>query len=224
MENETKNSTATSSTDVVATKENKMQKIMEIKKRLLENPDSIVIAPHTQEGFIFAKLLLIADKYIWLLRKKAGVTIDLEIVEQHLDRVNKYIRSMEELVGPGDVWRSGFTAEDKYKLGMLKRSFVFVPRTAESRLLISQFKRIDPLLVHMRATQPVEELTKKAKVIAEKIREFDELIKDIANTVDSKLFKKEAEKVYYKTPAEVKRIIKSIDPDSAITSSSAAGA
>ncbi|HOL44409.1 MAG TPA: hypothetical protein PLN56_10105 [Methanoregulaceae archaeon] len=141
----------------------KGRRILESKMKLANDPNAIVFVPHTREGHILQKILYRYDKALNVVRRRAGYSLDFDQVNlimadalEASNQIERAVRLLSEF-NPGTTpvhhLPQIFESPDQRRaMAQSYNSYVFIPRTNESRKLIQQIIRIDAQLVHCRTT------------------------------------------------------------------------
>ena len=187
-----------------------VERIKRIKKNLAMNPNSVAIAPHTEEGHILAYMTLWADKLIWTLRKKTGVIIESKKLLEYTKVFQKLIEKLYVIAGnPNMEYTQEFISEDKIRIANMKHSWIILPRTTEAKMLVYCVKIIDSLIMQTKATERAEVLFAKMQGFIRTIIEFDEILKTLSNELMQVSPKHEKKYIEYKTLPFVKKILNS---------------
>lgn len=164
--------------------------VMERRLRLVEDSQSIVIAPKTREGHVLVRLVFGLDRAVSRIRHRAGTYINVQDAVAHLRKVEEFISEFNDFVNSfGDsrmFW--GFfyeTLEMKKMLARMRNTHILLPRTNEAKEVVLLVKRLDPALLQFRNTctdfAKSEELFRK---LIETIKKFDLLVQELSSLVN----------------------------------------
>lgn len=191
-------------------KESMAEKIKRIKETLSMNPHSIAIAPHTEEGHTLSYMTLWADRLIWALRKKVGIAVDPDKLMEHTKVFQSLIEKLYFVAGnPGTEYTTDFSSDDKFRIARMSRSWIILPKTAEGRMLAFCAKRIDPLIMQMKATENTETLLTKIQGLLSVIVEFNRALESLSDELLKVSPKSEEKLIKYKPSPLVRKILNS---------------
>ena len=169
---------------------NERVEITERRIRLVEDPQSIVIAPKTREGHVLVRLVFGLDRAVSRIRHRAGTYINVQDAVARLKKVEEFISEFNEFVnsfGDGRMFWGFFyeTLEMKRMLARMRNTHILLPRTNEAKEVVLLVKRLDPALLQFRNTctdfAKAEELFRK---LIETIKKFDLLIQELSSLVN----------------------------------------
>lgn len=165
-------------------KKRSWEEVLQNKLRIIENPNSIVIAARTREGLILSDLTYNLDRAVSRIRRNSGTFIPVQSVIEALKKVDNFIKEFSQFVnsaftdGGIPIYESFETK--KALVSSFRRALVFNPRSQEAREVAYLVKRLDPSLVEFRNTctdfSRSEQLFKK---IIDMIIKFDSLVNDL---------------------------------------------
>ncbi|MBW6486019.1 MAG: hypothetical protein K0B01_07740 [Syntrophobacterales bacterium] len=158
------------------------------KLRLLEQPNSMVLAPRTAEGHLMSHILFGFDRVVNRLRMSAGgVRVQISDVVRMMEAVSGVINDLEKV----DMALGGNTSlmyespDTKRLLAAQRTSYVFVPRTTEGQRVASILKRLDPQLVQLRMTcTDFEKVGDTIAHVTAAIRSLHEVTERIAKQIN----------------------------------------
>lgn len=184
--------------------------IKDLKLRLIENPESIVMVPHTEEGFALAQITLVTDKMVWLLRKKLGLSINPQEFEDYTQRLTQSIQRLHSLAGDT---QQRLMVEDKLRLARLKRSMVIVPRTIEGKILANCVKKIDPVVMQLKAVESPDQLLSKLRLLYAEITTLNDILTELSERLSPLMTGYEKKKSYYRPTRHIRRIVRAYRGD-----------
>jgi hypothetical protein len=161
------------------------------KIRMLEDPSAIMFLARTREGRMMAKIVSPFDRLVNSVRMRAGTTIPVEKAVELLREVENFTQRLGELErslsagvslphGTGGV--SYETPESKMLMAENDSSYVYLPRSEESKKMVHIIKRIDPMLMQYRTV--CTDLERASDAIMKTVKavvEFHNLTQKIAD-------------------------------------------
>lgn len=183
----------------------------ELKARLIENPMSIVIAPKTEEGYALMDVTFIADKLMWLLRKKVGIVVSPMTFKEISDRMQRYIGTLYNAVGGTSMFHDRHIERNKADLARLVRSKVIIPRTAEGQALANCIRRADAVILQTKLTSRTDTLIERLTTVLGIIKDFHETFIEITEILDGKMTGREKRKYYYRPTYHIRRVLRLLD-------------
>ncbi len=165
-------------------KKRSWDEVLQNRLRVVENPNSIVIAARTREGLILSDLTYNLDRAVSRIRRNSGTFIPVQSVIEALKKVDNFIKEFSQFVnsvfadGGIPIYESFETK--KALVSSFRRALVFNPRSQEAREVAHLVKRLDPSLVEFRNTctdfSRSEQLFKK---LIDLIIKFDFLVNEL---------------------------------------------
>jgi len=164
--------------------------VTERRLRLVEDSQSIVIAPKTREGHVLVRLVFGLDRAVSRIRHRAGTYINIQDAVAHLRKVEEFIGEFNDFVnsfGDGRTFWGFFyeNLEMKKMLARMRNTHILLPRTNEAKEVVLLVKRLDPALLQFRNTctdfAKAEELFRK---LIETIKKFDLLVQELSSLVN----------------------------------------
>ena len=192
-ENQINNST---SSDKEASKKEKEQKRLEMKLRALENPDTIFILPYANEGFAMAFMVRDIDKLTSLVKRKFGISIDVERVRTIFNELEALAEALWDCVyriAPNlhsidkEQWRKiNDDLNLKKALCSRKSSIAITPRSEESAMIAMAVKIIQQKNVELRQTSSFEDLQKFVEKYTKLLTGMDAFLMKLSGELDYK--------------------------------------
>jgi len=169
---------------------NERVEITERRIRLVEDPQSMVVAPKTREGHVLVRLVFGLDRAVSRIRHRAGTYINVQDAVARLKKVEEFISEFNEFVnsfGDGRMFWGFFyeTLEMKRMLARMRNTHILLPRTNEAKEIVLLVKRLDPALLQFRNTctdfAKSEEFFRK---LIDTIKKFDLLVQELSSLVN----------------------------------------
>jgi len=186
---------------------------IEKKLRDAENPKAYMLNPKTTEGHIMVKIMYAYDKAVNRIRLAAGSQrVPINELNSYENQINDMKSSLEAIYskmsnGNGVSFSfmkpPGETIEERKRIAMNRKSYSFVPYTAEGEYIADYIKRFDPAYMKFRVTCPVGMLDKAITEVFKSICKFDE----VTATLDAKVPAKRK----YKTPGKIAQFRKFLE-------------
>jgi hypothetical protein len=171
-------------------KKEKQELILERKLRALNNIDSIFILPYGTEGFKMSHMVRSADKFLSIVKRKFGITIELKeakAVFQEFDdfggKLWKFVYKISpnlHNVDPQDWRKINDEPGTKKTIAYRKASVVIEPRSEESGKIAMAVKIIQQRNIQVRQKSTFEELEKFVQEYVGVLSAFDNLLERVA--------------------------------------------
>jgi len=186
--------------------------IIERRLKLVEDPQSVVIAPKTREGHVLVRLVFGLDRAVSRIRLRAGTYVNIQDAVVCLKKVEGFIGEFTNLVnsfgggeGGGDGRTpSGFSYENfetKRMLAQMRNAHIIIPRTNEARGVVFLIKRFDPALLQFRnACTDFAKSEQLFRKLIETIRDFNVLVGELFSLLN----------IPYEQPRDIKPLLASI--------------
>lgn len=171
-------------------KKEKQELILERKLRAIINIDSIFILPYGTEGFKMAQMVRSADKFLSIVKRKFGITIELKeakaVFQEFDDFAGKLWKFVYKIspnlhnVDPQDWRRINDEPVTKKTIAYRKASVMVEPRSEESGKIAMAVKIIQQRNIQIRQKSTFEELEKFVQEYVGILGAFDDLLERVA--------------------------------------------
>ncbi len=126
-------------------------------RKRLEDPNSILLLPHTKAGMACVSMLYMFDKVMHRLRRAAGSQLSIEVVRNELTRVEQWVTRAKGVLkdlGVGELdWLPQGSSPDlkeRSQLAGLRNARVITPRVGDTARLVPVIRALDNTLNSIR--------------------------------------------------------------------------
>lgn len=137
-------------------------------KRRLEDPNSVLLLPHTKAGMACVSMLYMFDKVIHRLRRAAGSQLSIEQVRNELARVEQWVARAKLILRELGVGEFELLPQDPYPdlkersvMAAWRNARVITPRVGDTVRLVPVIRALDNALNSIRLR--AEDLTPYVK-------------------------------------------------------------